>query len=91
LVCLRLLSSADPEVVRSVLGTTTLGRHIEDTRMQIDLTDEEWHTVRLVLNDYLPQLRREIARTEALDFRHALVKREEACEHLLDLLVRAEE
>jgi hypothetical protein len=58
--------------------------------MQVDLTDDEWHTLRLVLQDYLPQLRREVAHTEAFDFRHELVRRQEVCEHLLDLLERAE-
>lgn len=58
--------------------------------MQIDLDEAEWSTVRQVLHDYLPELRREIARTDAADFRHGLVKREEVCEHLLALLEQAE-
>jgi hypothetical protein len=58
--------------------------------MQIDLDEADWSTIRHVLHDYLPQLRREIAHTDAADFRHALVKREEACEHLLALLEQAE-
>lgn len=58
--------------------------------MQIELSDEEWHTLRLVLEDYLPQLRREVARTEQTTFRHELVRRQEVCEHLLDELDEAE-
>ena len=58
--------------------------------MTIELTEEEWHIMRSVLHDYLPQLRREVARTEALEFRHELVKRQEVCERLLELLEQAE-
>ena len=58
--------------------------------MQIELDDAEWHTLRLVLEDYLPQLRREVARTDPGDFRHELVRREEVLEHLVDLLQQAE-
>jgi hypothetical protein len=58
--------------------------------MQIDLSDDEWHTLCLLLHDYLPQLRREVARTEQATFRHELVRRQEVCEHLLDQLEEAE-
>jgi len=58
--------------------------------MQIDLDEKEWNTIHQVLDDYLPQLRREIARTDAAEFRHELVRREEACEHLLGVLEQAE-
>ena len=58
--------------------------------MQIEMTDEEWHTFRLLLQDYVPQLRREIARTDDHTFRHELVKRQEVAEHLLDILDEAE-
>jgi hypothetical protein len=58
--------------------------------MQIEMTDEEWHTFRLLLHDYVPQLRREIARTDDHTFRHELVKRQEVAEHLLDILDEAE-
>ena len=58
--------------------------------MQIEMTDEEWHTFRLLLQDYVPQLRREIARTDDHSFRHELVKRQEVAEHLLDMLDEAE-
>jgi hypothetical protein len=68
----------------------TDGNDIGDQPVQIDLTDDEWHTLRLLLQDYLPQLRREVARTDQTTFRHELVRRQEVCEHLLDLLEEAE-
>lgn len=58
--------------------------------MQIELSDAERHTLRMVLEDFLPELRREVSRTEAIAFRHELVKREELCERLLDLLRQAQ-
>jgi len=58
--------------------------------MQVELSDEEWHTLRLLLHDYVPQLQREVARTEDRDFRHELVRRQEVAEHLLDVLDAAE-
>lgn len=58
--------------------------------MQIELSDEEWHELRLLLRDYLPQLRREVARTDDHAYRHELVKREDVAEHLLGLLDEAE-
>ena len=58
--------------------------------MQIELDDDEWHTLRLVLEDYLPELQREVAATDPGELRHELVRREDVCEHLLDLLQQAE-
>ena len=58
--------------------------------MQIEMTNEEWHTFRMLLQDYVPQLRREVARTDDHPFRHELVKRQEVAEHLLDILDEAE-
>jgi hypothetical protein len=52
--------------------------------MRLDLTDDETRIFRQFLHDYLPTLRREIARTDARDFRHELVKRQDLCERLLD-------
>jgi len=51
--------------------------------MHLDLTDDEAGTLRSLLHDYLPDLRREVARTEKHDFRHELVKRQELAERLL--------
>jgi hypothetical protein len=58
--------------------------------MQLDLTSEEAHILRLLLHDYLPELKMEVARTEAREFRHEMVKRQNLCERLLDLLNQAD-
>ena len=58
--------------------------------MQIEMTDEEWHTFRLLLRDYVPQLQREVARTDDHPFRHELVRRQEVAEHLLEILEEVE-
>jgi hypothetical protein len=58
--------------------------------MQLDLTLEEAHILRLLLHDYLPELKREVARTEAREFRHEMVKRQNLCERLLGLLDQAD-
>jgi hypothetical protein len=39
-----------------------------------------------VLQNYLPDLKRETARTEVKELRHALVLRQELCERLLERL-----
>jgi hypothetical protein len=54
--------------------------------MQLSLNEDETRTLRVLLHDYLPELRREVARTEVREFRHELLKRQELCERLLDLL-----
>ena len=54
--------------------------------MDVRLTKEEAVLLRDFFRDYLPELRMEVARTEAKDFRHLLVQRQELCERLLDLL-----
>ncbi len=51
--------------------------------MQIALTPEETTLLHGLLQDYLPALRLEIARTEAKDLRHLLVRRLELVERLL--------
>lgn len=51
--------------------------------MQLELTDEEALTLHDLLRDTLPDLRREVARTDKHDFRHALVERQELCERLV--------
>ena len=58
--------------------------------MKLDLSSEETETLRGLLHDFLPDLRREVARTEVREFRHELVKRQELCERLLDDLETAE-
>ncbi|MFA6167066.1 MAG: hypothetical protein WC700_10640 [Gemmatimonadaceae bacterium] len=52
--------------------------------MQIHLTDQEAHDLHDLLHDYLPTLRREVARTDAKAFRHLLVQRLDLAERLLE-------
>ena len=54
--------------------------------MRIDLTDDEARTLGTMLRDYLPSLRREVARTDSHEFRHDLVLRQNLCERLLGLV-----
>jgi hypothetical protein len=51
--------------------------------MQLELNDDEARTLRAMLNAYLPDLRREVARTDAHDYRHELVMRQNLCERLI--------
>ena len=51
--------------------------------MHVDLTAEEVATLKGLLTDCIPDLKREIARTEHHGFRHELVQREELCERLI--------
>jgi hypothetical protein len=51
--------------------------------MQLELNDEEARTLRAMLDSYLPDLKREVARTDAHDYRHELVMRQELCERLI--------
>lgn len=54
--------------------------------MDIRLTEAEATLLRDLFRDYLPELEMEVARTEAREFRHLLVQRQELCERILDLL-----
>jgi hypothetical protein len=54
--------------------------------MQLILSDDETAILRDTLADYLPALRREVARTEQHDFRHLLVQRQDLVERLVDQL-----
>jgi len=51
--------------------------------MQVDLTTEEAATLKALLRDCIPDLKREIARADDREFRHQLVQREELCERLV--------
>jgi hypothetical protein len=57
--------------------------------MNMTLNDDEVQTLSGFLREYLPELRFEVARTDAPELRHALVKRQTLCERLLDELGRA--
>jgi hypothetical protein len=51
--------------------------------MQLNLNDDDVVTLRALIEDYLPQLRLEVARTERRDYRHGLVMRQELVERLI--------
>lgn len=51
--------------------------------MRLELTVDETATLREMLRAYLPDLRREVAATDARDLRHELAKRQDLCEELL--------
>jgi hypothetical protein len=54
--------------------------------MQLALTESETDILRDLLLAYLPELEREVARTEQHTLRHALVQRLELVERLLEQL-----
>jgi len=54
--------------------------------MQLQLTDQEAQDLNDLLHDYLPALRREVARTDSKAFRHRLVQRLDLAERVLDEL-----
>jgi len=54
--------------------------------MDLALTEHESGLLRELLTDYLPDLRREIARTERHELRHMLIEREELAQRLLEQL-----
>jgi len=51
--------------------------------MQVELTTDEATTLKALLRDCIPDLKREIARADDRRFRHELVQREELCERLI--------
>jgi hypothetical protein len=54
--------------------------------MHLTLTEQEAELLRALLQDYLPALEREVARTERRDLRHVLVERQDLVERLLTQL-----
>ncbi len=54
--------------------------------MTLDLTPDDAQRLRQLLEDYLPDLRREEARTEEKTLRHELVLREELLERIVSHL-----
>jgi hypothetical protein len=54
--------------------------------MMLDLTQDDARMLSEILQNYLPDLKREVARTEVKTLRHELVLRQEACERLLERL-----
>ena len=57
--------------------------------MHLDLSEEDARMFESVLQEHLTRLRREVARTDAHDFRHELVKRLDVCERVLEQLGQA--
>jgi predicted RNA binding protein with dsRBD fold (UPF0201 family) len=57
--------------------------------MQLNLTDDEAHVLRAILHDYLPSFRLEVARTDAREIRHEMVRRQDVVERVLELLEQA--
>jgi hypothetical protein len=57
--------------------------------MQLVLSDAETVLLRDLLADYLPALRREVARTEQHDLRHLMVQRQDLVERILEQLGEA--
>jgi hypothetical protein len=60
--------------------------------MQLTLTNEEARTLRELLHDHLPEIRRELAGTDiaSRELKHALAQRQELCERLVAELTGAE-
>lgn len=59
--------------------------------MRLELTNADARTLRALLHDYLPTLRNEVARTDARDFRHEMIRRQEVVERVLAELTDAAE
>jgi hypothetical protein len=54
--------------------------------MQLILSDDDTAVLRDLLADYLPALKREVARTEQHELRHLMVLRQELVERMLEQL-----
>jgi hypothetical protein len=51
--------------------------------MQLTLTNREVEILHDLLHDYLPELKREVARTDQHELRHLFVERQELVERIL--------
>ena len=58
--------------------------------MLLDLTPQDAHMLRELLQDYMPKLKREVARTDVHTLRHEMVQRQELCERIIERLAAAE-
>jgi len=56
--------------------------------MMLELPQEDAQRLRQLLQDYLPDLQREMARTDEKTLRHELVLRVELCERLVARLAK---
>jgi hypothetical protein len=54
--------------------------------MDIQLTDDEARTLRDMLEEFLPELKYEAARTESRELRHILYERQSLVERLVERL-----
>jgi hypothetical protein len=54
--------------------------------MHMTLTDHETDVLRDLLHDYLPDLRREVARTDQHEMRHLYEERQDLVERLIEKL-----
>lgn len=57
--------------------------------MILDLTQDDTRMLQELLRDYLPEIKREVARTDVKTLRHELVQRQEMVERLLERLTEA--
>jgi hypothetical protein len=56
--------------------------------MHLDLSEDEARTLHDLLHDVLPDLRREVAATDARELRHVLLQRQEVCERVTAMIER---
>jgi hypothetical protein len=54
--------------------------------MHVQLSGHDTELLHELLRDYLPILRREVARTDKIELRHQLVERQELVERLIEKL-----
>jgi len=57
-----------------------------ESLMVLTLCDDDVQTLRELLHGYVPELRYEVARTDATKLRHVLVTRQKPCERMTNQL-----